>query len=58
VPGVQNPGRPNDYINLFLEETKTWLRTQMTLNVVVAEELTRREVGLTPPPHPFICISL
>lgn len=51
IPGVQSPGRPNDYINLFLEEMKTWLRSQMTLNVVVAEELTRREVYLAKLKH-------
>jgi len=32
IPGVQTHGRINDYINLFLEEMKTWMRTQMTLD--------------------------
>lgn len=43
VPGVSNPGKPNDYVNMFLEETKTWLRTQLTLDNVRAEELDKRE---------------
>jgi hypothetical protein len=43
VPGVISPGRPNDYINMFLEESKTWMRDQMTLDAVHAEELARRD---------------
>jgi hypothetical protein len=38
-----SPGKPNDYINLFLEETKSWLRTQLSLDNVSAEELKKRE---------------
>lgn len=43
VPGLSSPGKPNDYVNMFLEEMKTWLRTQMNLDTVAAEELKRRE---------------
>ncbi len=43
IPGVSSPGKPNDYINMFLEETKIWLRNQMTLDVISAEELGKRE---------------
>jgi hypothetical protein len=47
VPGVSSPGRPNDYINLFLEETKQWMRSQMTLDAVHAQELSRRDMYYT-----------
>ena len=47
APGVSSPGRPNDYVNLFLEETKAWLRHQMTLDNVQAEELARRDTFYT-----------
>lgn len=43
VPGVSSPGHPNDYINMFLEESKQWMRSQMTLDAVHAEELARRD---------------
>jgi hypothetical protein len=43
VPGVSSPGKPNDYINMFLEEIKIWLRQQLTLDNVSAEELSKRE---------------
>eukprot|EP01034_Spumella_vulgaris_P034722 gene34722-42829_t len=42
IPGIASPGRPNDYINMFLEESKTWLRTQLTLDSVHAIELAQR----------------
>ncbi|KAJ1423520.1 hypothetical protein B484DRAFT_451858, partial [Ochromonadaceae sp. CCMP2298] len=44
VPGVSSPGRPNDYINLFLEETKQWMRSQMTMDAIHAQELSRRDM--------------
>ena len=47
VPGVISPGRPNDYINLFLEESKTWLKTQLTLDSIHAEELEKRDAFYT-----------
>lgn len=47
IPGMQHGGRPNDYVNMFLEEMKTWMRQQMTLNVIGAEELSRREQYIT-----------
>lgn len=43
MPGISSPGHPNDYVNMFLEETKTWMRAQMTLDAVHAEELARRD---------------
>lgn len=43
VPGVSSPGQANDYINMFLEESKAWMRAQMTLDAVHAEELARRD---------------
>lgn len=43
VPGISSPGRPNDYINMFLEESKTWMRAQMTLDAVHSDELARRD---------------
>ena len=51
IPGVQSHGKPNDYINMFLEEMKTWLRSQLTLNSVCAEELVRREQYITKIKH-------
>ena len=42
IPGVFSPGKPNDYINLFLEETKVWIKQQFTLNHLEAQELLRR----------------
>lgn len=42
VPGVVSAGKPNDYINMFLEEMKQWLRSQLTLDSVSAEELKAR----------------
>jgi hypothetical protein len=42
IPKISSPGKPNDYINLFLDELKTWLRTQLTLDTVHADELARR----------------
>ena len=36
---------------MFMEEMKTWMRHQMTLNMVVAEELERREVYITKLKH-------
>lgn len=44
---MSSPGHPNDYINMFLEETKTWMRSQMTLDSVHAEELARRDAYYT-----------
>lgn len=44
VPGVSSAGRPNDYINMFLEEMKCWMKTQMTLDSVAADELRKRHV--------------
>lgn len=43
MPGISSPGRPNDYINLFLEESKAWMRAQMTLDAVHSDELARRD---------------
>lgn len=43
VPGVITPGKPNDYVNLFLEEMKMWIRNQLTLENISAAELLRRE---------------
>jgi hypothetical protein len=43
APPLISPGKPNDYINLFLEETKCWLRTQLSLDNVSAGELKKRE---------------
>lgn len=43
MPGIIGPGKPNDFINMFCEESKTWFRTQMTLDSVHAEELARRD---------------
>lgn len=51
IPGVQKHGQANDYINMFLEEMKTWMRHQMTLNVVGADELERREQYITKIKH-------
>lgn len=51
VPKVSSPGRPNDYINMFLEEMKGWLRSQLTLDNVSAEELERRHVYITKLKH-------
>ncbi len=42
LPGLLSAGKPNDYINMFLEEMKSWLRTQLTLDVVNLEELRKR----------------
>lgn len=43
IPGISpGKGKPNDYINLFLDEIKTWLRTQLNQDIVYAEELERR----------------
>ena len=47
VPGVSSPGRPNDYINMFLDEMKCWMRSQMTLDQVAADELRKRYVYIT-----------
>jgi hypothetical protein len=47
VPGVSSPGKPNDYINMFLEETKQWMRTQMTLDAIESDELRRRDLFYT-----------
>ncbi len=38
-----NAGKPKDYINMFLEEQKSWLRSQLTLDVPQPEELARRD---------------
>lgn len=43
VPGVSGHGRPNDYVNLFLEEIKEWCLDQLALDTVAEEELARRE---------------
>ena len=51
MPGVSSAGRPNDYINMFLEEMKSWLRNQLTLDNVCAEELERRHVYITKLKH-------
>jgi hypothetical protein len=47
VPNVQHHGRPNDYINLFLEELKVWLRMHLTKDEVSLEETRRRSTYLT-----------
>jgi hypothetical protein len=51
VPGVSSPGKPNDYVNMFLEEIKSWLRSQLTLDSVQAEELQRRDNYFTKLKH-------
>jgi len=51
IPGISSPGRPNDYVNMFLEEIKTWLREQLTLDRVALEELRRRDVYFTKLKH-------
>lgn len=43
IPGVSSPGQPNDYINMFLEESKQWIRSQLTLDILQADELIRRD---------------
>lgn len=47
VPGVVSAGKPNDYINMFLEEMKQWLRSQLSLDVVSSEELQKRLTYIT-----------
>lgn len=42
VPGVSGPSKPNSYVNMFLEEMKSWLKTQLCLDIVHADELRRR----------------
>ena len=44
IPGISSSGRPNDYINLFLEEIKIWCKEQLTLDSVSLEELEKRKV--------------
>lgn len=51
VPKVSSPGRPNDYINMFLEEMKSWLKNQMTLDNLSAEELKRRNTYIAKLKH-------
>jgi hypothetical protein len=47
IPNVQQHGRPNDYINLFLEELKVWLKNHLTRDEVSLEEMRRRSTYLT-----------
>jgi hypothetical protein len=51
VPKLSSAGRPNDYVNMFLEEMKAWLRNQLTLDNVSAEELQRRSAYITKLKH-------
>jgi hypothetical protein len=47
VPKVSYHGRPNDYVNMFLEELKVWLGRHLTKDEVSTEELDKRSRYLT-----------
>ena len=44
IPMVSSPGKPNDYINMFLEESKCWFRNYMSLENLTSEEMRRRSL--------------
>jgi len=43
IPMVSSPGHANDYINMFLDETKQWIITKMTSVGLAYEELCKRQ---------------
>ena len=43
IPMVSSPGYANDYINMFLDETKQWIKTKMTSVGLAYEELCKRQ---------------
>ena len=43
IPGVSSPGRANDYINLFLEETKLWFKSVLASDKLDLDDLRKRD---------------